>query len=174
MLVYLQMIDTEEDRHKFEIIYEEYRQTMIKVAYKVLHNKQDAEDAVHLAFLKVAEIITTIEDAISPRTEGLMVVIAKNKAIDIYRENERKGTVELQEWDEDVSAEIINDGLLVHCIAKLQDNYRNLLLLKYYHGYSTNEVARIMGISEVNASKLDQRAKKKLKEMYDKENSHTH
>ncbi len=34
MLVYLQMIDTEEDRHKFEIIYEEYRQTMIKVAYK--------------------------------------------------------------------------------------------------------------------------------------------
>lgn len=174
MLVYLQMIDTEEDRHKFEIIYEEYRQTMVKVAYKVLHNKQDAEDAVHLAFLKVAEIITTIEDSVSPRTEGLMVVIAKNKAIDIYRENERNDTVELQEWDEDVSAEISNDGLLVQCIAKLQDNYRRLLLLKYYHGYSTKEVAKIMGISEVNASKLDQRAKKKLKEIYDRENSHTH
>ena len=43
-----------------------------------------------------------------------------------------------------------------------------MIILKYYHGYSTKEVAEILGISDTNASKIDQRAKKKLEELYNK------
>ena len=47
MLIYWQLIETEEDKSKFEEIYTEYRYLMQYLAYKRLHNKQDAEDAVH-------------------------------------------------------------------------------------------------------------------------------
>ena len=51
MLIYLQMIESPEDQSKFEEIYLKYKQTMYAVAYDILHNPQDAEDAVHHAFL---------------------------------------------------------------------------------------------------------------------------
>ena len=57
MLVYLQMIETPDDRSKFEIIYLEYRDYMYRVAFAILHNVEDAEDAVHYAFVKIAENI---------------------------------------------------------------------------------------------------------------------
>ena len=50
MMIYLQMIDTPEDRSKFEFLYMEYRGLMFHVANKILHNEQDAEDTVHQAF----------------------------------------------------------------------------------------------------------------------------
>ena len=47
MLIYMMMIDSEEDRSKFEKIYLKYRKLMHTVAYKILRNHEDTEDAVH-------------------------------------------------------------------------------------------------------------------------------
>lgn len=55
MLVYLQIIETQNDREKFEEIYTAYRKLMLYVANEVLKNDQDAEDAVHEAFISVAK-----------------------------------------------------------------------------------------------------------------------
>ena len=55
MLIYLQMIETPEDRSKFETLYEEYRDVMYAVAFKILCNNMDAEDALHQAFVNIAE-----------------------------------------------------------------------------------------------------------------------
>ena len=50
MIVYLQIIETAEERSKFEQLYLEYKGLMFHVAFDILHNEQDAEDAVHQAF----------------------------------------------------------------------------------------------------------------------------
>lgn len=57
MLIYVQMIETPQDKSKFEAIYEEYYGLMYHTAYKYLKHEQDAEDAVHHAFVKIAENI---------------------------------------------------------------------------------------------------------------------
>ena len=54
MLIYLQVIEPEEDKNKFEDIYQKYRGLMYYVAYKRLHHEQDTEDAVHHAFMKIS------------------------------------------------------------------------------------------------------------------------
>lgn len=51
------MLETPEEKSLFEQIYLEYRGLMFHVAYEILHNEQDAEDAVHQAFVKIAENI---------------------------------------------------------------------------------------------------------------------
>ena len=61
MIVYLQMIETDEDKSKFEEIYQEYRNLMYYVAYKRMQHEQDAEDVVHHVFVKIAENIKNIE-----------------------------------------------------------------------------------------------------------------
>ena len=55
MMIYLQMIETQEDRSVFERVYHRYRNMMYTVAYDILHNESDAEDAVHAAFVSIAE-----------------------------------------------------------------------------------------------------------------------
>ena len=169
MLIYLMMIDSEKEQSKFEIIYKTYQRAMFYIAYKILHNEQDAEDAVHQAFIKIVENINKIEEAVCPKTKGYVVTIVENKAIDIYRKKQKLQLLELNETITGIEVEYHGEGALTKCILNLPLNYRELILLKYLHGYSTKEIAKIMGISNSNASKLDQRAKKKLEDLCKKE-----
>ena len=47
MLVYLMMIDSQEDQSKFEKVYLTYRGLMYHVAYKILNNKIYSNDKIH-------------------------------------------------------------------------------------------------------------------------------
>lgn len=67
MIVYMQLIDIAEDRSKFERLYEQYKQLMFYTAFQILKRPQDAEDAVHLAFLSIAENISRISDLDCPK-----------------------------------------------------------------------------------------------------------
>ena len=89
MLIYLQMIETFEDKNKFEELYLEYRNLMYRVAYKFLKQEQDAEDAVHYAFIKIAENIKIIEP-VSPRTRQYVVTIVENRARDVLRKRSKE------------------------------------------------------------------------------------
>ena len=86
MIVYLQLIDTAEDRSKFEQLYEQYKQLMFYTAFQILKRPQDAEDAVHHAFLSIAENISKISDPDCPKTRAYIVTIVERKAIDMLRD----------------------------------------------------------------------------------------
>ncbi len=55
MLIHLSVIESEDDRSKFEVIYERYRGLMFYTAMQILNHQQDAEDAVHQAFVSIIE-----------------------------------------------------------------------------------------------------------------------
>lgn len=169
MLIYLQMIDTPEDRSKFELLYLEYRGLMFHVANKILHNEQDAEDTVHQAFLKVAENIEKIGDPKCPKTQSYIVTIAENKAIDLYRRRQKHPMVALNDDLPGVAAMYAGENTLAACILKLPARYREVILLRYFQGYSVKEAAALLGLSLSAASKLNQRAKNRLRELYEKE-----
>ena len=44
LIMYLQMLDTPEEKIRFEQIYLKYREKMFHVADSILHNDQDAEE----------------------------------------------------------------------------------------------------------------------------------
>ena len=99
MLIYLTMIEAEEDRHRFLSLYRRYKKLMLYIAHDILHDPHDAEDAVHEAFLRLAEMIEKIHEIDCPETRSLIVMITKSKAIDLYRKKKRRaGTVPLEDW----------------------------------------------------------------------------
>jgi len=165
MLIYLQMIETPEDKTKFETLYTEYKEWMGTIAFSILNNKHDAEDAVHNAFVKIAENIKKVDDPHSKKTRSYIVTIIETKAIDIYRKKQRHPEVPISEEDMGIHFDYSNCGNLARCIAQLPPRQRAVLTLKYRHGYSNQEIAKILKISVHNAIKIDQRAKANLKEL---------
>ena len=126
MIVYLQMIETNEDKSKFEEIYQEYRNLMYYVAYKRMQHEQDAEDVVHHVFVKIAENIKHIEP-VSPKTKQLIVTMVDNRVTDIFRVRGRHPVVMYN--DELKNSPVIgNEGedLLTECILKLPEQQRRV------------------------------------------------
>lgn len=167
MLIYLALIESEENQSKFEIIYREYRNLMFHVANKILQNEHDSEDVVHQAFLKLIEIIDTIDEAKCPKTRNLVVTIVERKAIDLYRTRKRRTILSLDEENINVPVNsdienIPDNSLIAVAIATLPTKYRELLLLKYDSGYSEKEIARLLSMTEATVKKTIQRAKAKL------------
>lgn len=169
LLIYLQMIETEEEQSKFEVIYHEYFPLMFHIAYQILRHQQDAEDAVHQAFVSIAENITKIDQPLSPQTKRYVAVIAENKAIDVHRKSQRHPITSLEDVSPGIGIPVEYDGddELVKCILELNPLQRQVIWLKYHYGYSLREISSMLKISLPWAIQLDQRAKKKLKKLYE-------
>lgn len=166
MIIYLQTIETDEDMSKFEEIYYVYRNLMYRIAYDRLQHVQDAEDVVHHAFVKIAENIKNIEP-VSPKTKQFIVIMIENRVTDIFRTRGKHPVIDYNdELQSHMSAETDGEDLLVECILKLPEQQRTVIWMKYHHGYSLREIAKMLGVSLAWAQKIDQRAKKKLEELY--------
>lgn len=166
MIIYLQMIETDEDKSKFEEIYYAYRNLMYRIAYDRLQHIQDAEDVVHQAFVKIAENIKSIEP-VSPKTKQFIAIMIENKVTDVFRmRNKHPVTDYHDELQNHLSAEMAGEDLLVECILKLSEQQRTVIWMKYHHGYTLKEISKMLGISLAWAQKIDQRAKTKLEELY--------
>ena len=153
---------------KLEIIYKEYSGLMYSKAFSILKNQSDAEDAVSDAFLRLLKNRNKIEDPYSNKTKSFAMIITENCAIDIYRKRKRLNEVELdEEIQEKVSQDIgiydySGENRVTEQIMRLSPKYRNILILKYVHGFDYSEIAEFLNVTETNARKIGQRAKDKL------------
>ena len=165
MLVYIQMIDAPEEKDKFERIYLKYRELMFYIANKILQNHQDAEDAVHAAFLSVAENMEKVSTPDCPKTKGYIVTITENKAIDLYRKKKRHPKALFLEETAGLEVSYEGSHTIAHCFARLSSRDRDILMLRYRYGYTAREIAKILNLSEANANKRIQRAKDRLEKL---------
>ena len=174
MIIYLQMLETPEEKSKFEQIYVEYRHLMFYVANQILHHQSDSEDVVHEAFLRVIKIIDKIEEAKCPKTKNLVVIITERIAIDRYRRRKKVQFISLDEEGMDVFSTKDTENMEIHsslalAMASLPEKYRAVLMLRYDNGFSEAEVAQILSMSIANVHKTVQRAKKKLEDILEEQ-----
>ena len=162
MLIYLQMIESEEDKSKFEKLYNQYRHLMFSVANKILDNQFDAEDAVHKAFVSIIDNLDKIKEVDCPKTKAYVVIITENKAIDIIRSKKHIIEDELIDTLYGIEIPMPGDGGLADAMAKLPARYREVLLLRFDNGYKTKEIAKMMNMTEGSMQKLIWRAKDAL------------
>lgn len=171
MLIYLAMLDDEKDKSKFEQLYLKYRQLMFYIANDILKDKHLAEDAVHKAFLKLINHLDKIQETEGHKTKSFIVIVTKNIAIDMYRKRKKENIISLDAFEyelEDLAAtydDLYEDNEVIAAITSLSHNYSSVLILKFSHGYSDAEIARILSITEENVRQRIARAKKKLKQI---------
>ncbi len=159
MLIYLSMIESADDRSKFEIIYERYRGLMFYTTMRILNHQQDAEDAVHQAFVSIIENLEKITDPDCPKTSAYVVIIAERKAIDIYRRKSKISPLEFNESMFGTEAMSAETGNLADAILRLPVTYREIVLLRYHYNFSTKEIAKMLGMTDSATQKALWRAK---------------
>lgn len=179
MLFDIGSIGDRRQQNKFTELYNAYRYTMLYVANSILKNQSEAEDVVHDAFLKILEIIDQIGEVNCSKTKSLIVIIVKNKAIDRFRREKHTEQHPLDDYEYTLADDDGEPGdivigrqgyeRLIAAIGSLGDKYTSVLELKYIHGYSNSEVARILDIEPKAVNMRLYRAKGRLREILAKE-----
>ena len=173
MMIYLQMLETSEEKVRFEELVHTYKNLMFYVANQILNNEHDAEDAVQQAFYAILKNFQKISEIKCPQTRSFVVTVVERKAIDLYRSKNRNTVVSFDEEFINIPA-CTGDATsgqtdLARALAMLPTRYRELLLLKYDSGYSEQEIAAMCSMKPANVKKTIHRAKKKLELLLEKE-----
>lgn len=169
MLIYLQMIESEEDRDKFAKLYTKYKNMMFRIAMDFFHNEADAEDAVHQTFLKIIANLDKIGQVDCRKTRSYIAVITEHTSIDLLRKQKRHEEVPLDSLNDTLAAEetVVEDDL-VYLIDGLKPVYREVLYLRYFDEYEEKEIAKLLGLSYSNVRKIVERAKHDLRELLER------
>ncbi len=153
------MSDT--DQKTFEQYIRDYAPNMYRLALAMLHNRQDAEDAVSEAVLKAYEKRHTLRD--QDRFKPWIMQITANEARKIYGKNKRITPMENVEAYMPVFREESHE--LWDVVMQLENVYREVIILYFYERFSIKEIGTILHIPEGTVKSRLSRGKKALKEM---------
>jgi len=169
LALYLQMLDTPEEKLRFEQIYREYRDLMYRVADSVLHNSQDAEDAVQNAFLRIIRHFSKFRNAPAGDVAPQLVVITRNEAISVLRK--KRDAAPLEDWDAfaETSEEVADYHALVDSFTRLPQIYRAVMEMKLLSGCSDGEIAAKLRLSKTAVSTRISRGRKLLRDIVERE-----
>lgn len=177
---YLSIIDTEEKKSKFELIYNQYRKLMFYISNEILSDETLAEDIVQDSFIKIIENLDAIEVVDSPATKRFIVIIVRNHSINVYNERKKKTPVPLTDVEHMLFKEMLlyepNDhdleelGEIGKAILQIPIIYRDVITLKYIDDFTNEEIAKFLNISEATVRKRIERAKQKIQELLEREN----
>lgn len=172
LAIYLSMIDTPQEKLLFETLYRENLQDMYAVAFSVLNNKEDAEDAVHQSFLKIADNFAKISQMPRNELKAYIVIISRNTAINMYNSNKRRAehTAELTDNLPDSGYEYHEEdhSQLVAAIKQLPQMYKDVLFLYYLQGFSAKQTAAQLGITANAVRQRALRARQMLKKIMER------
>ena len=169
LVYYLQILDTPEEKIRFEQIYLKYRGLMYHVADGILHDCQDAEDAVHNAFLRIIKKFSRFQNTPAKDLAPQIVVIARNEAISLLRK--RKDADPLEDWEgfAETAEEVSDYHALVDTFTRLPQTYRAAMEMKLLLGYSDGEIAAKLGLSKTAVSVRISRGRQLLRDIVERE-----
>lgn len=159
------LLEDEIELTLFERLYYDYRGLVKSIALRIIDNNAAAEDAVQETMLKVARYIKKFKGLDAKQTAALISVIARNCAVSVLRE-ERRQSPPTTEEEPSVQPPCRSLRLAVDA---LSDELREPLILRYYYGFTTPELAALLGISLPAAYKRIERAKSALRKMLGEE-----
>ena len=171
LIFYLSLIDTAEDKEKFEKLYNEYKRLMKYIANDILHDDYLSEDAVHEAFIRIANNYKKISDVKCHKTRAFVVIIVRRIALSMYakRKSHPEFTTEAPEYfisEPNQELEKLIDKLdlemIVSKTGQLSENDGQILMLKYIYDYDDRVLAKFLGIKDTVFRKRLERARKKL------------
>lgn len=159
------------DVYAFAKLYDYFVDRIYKYIYFKIGNAPDAEDLTAQVFLKAWEAIPSYHITGRPFSAWLYR-IAHNAVVDYFRM--RRETVSLDDVSrEDRSANLdeltdqqLTAEALQRAIRRLTEAQRQVILLRFIEGYSTEEVAVVMGKGEGAIRTLQHRALASLERIF--------
>ncbi|MBO5417977.1 MAG: sigma-70 family RNA polymerase sigma factor [Clostridia bacterium] len=174
---YLTLVDEPEDKSLVEKIYYDYRDHMFAAANGILQNEQDAEDAVHDAFVKIAQNIKMFRKYDEDHLKASVLAITRHRALNMLKKG---SNVEIDSLDDEKSEafrsahdtqDIEQDFIdklryerLNRAIENLAEGDRDLITLYYVQRLPGKDIAKMFDMKDCTVRKKAERLRKKLYE----------
>lgn len=144
----------------------EYENSLYHVAFSIVHNNEDAADAIQNSLIKAYTKLNTLKRDEFFKTWIMRILI--NECYQFIRST--KGTIQLDDSYKatDISEEIDNNSDIYFALKCLESSYRVPIILFYIEGYSVAEIAASLDISVSTVKIRLHRGRKKLLEIMEK------
>lgn len=154
LMFYSALIEDAEDRITFDHIFHTFKDDMMAIAYNILQNRHDAEDAVQNAMLNLAISIKCVPEDKNER-RAYSLTAARNAALRLQKRNAKHhANISLDDviavipYDDDVFEQIVMqeeyEALLDH-IDHLPLHMKECLLLRYVADMQPREIGKLLG-----------------------------
>ena len=144
---------------------DEYGNSILRLAYSYLHSMSDAEDILQdtlIQYIKTAPQLTG-----AAHEKAWLMKVAANLSKNKIQYNQVRRTDEL---DETLVAEDRKDLQFVwEAVRQLPEHYREVIHLFHYEGYSTAQIARMLGRKEATVRSDLRRGRMQLRDILKEE-----
>ena len=149
---------------RFETLYEQYGNDVLRMAHFYLGDRQRAEDVCQDVFVKLYLHADTIEPG---KEKAWLLRVTVNACRDLWRGAWVKRVIlgspafELVPAPDEIG-KMTDQQELMSAVNQLPANFKEVILLHYYQGYGINEIAEMMDLPEGTISSRLSRGRKKL------------
>ena len=163
------------DAENFKRKFLSFHPKLIRIAYALVENKADAEDILQDAYFKLWNKRDELPDIENP--EAFCVTLVKNLSLDFLRSpraNRREEEIEsvfTLATDSSPEKELETkdkEQQIRQLINRLPENQRQVLRLRGIDDCSMDEIEQITGLNAVNVRVLLSRARKVIREQFEK------
>lgn len=163
-------------RHYAQFV-REHEANILTYVYRMIGNKEDAEDITQSALLQAWETWNRVDPELSGGYVKWCYRIARNLAIDLMRKRKPR-TADDEEMEraadlrvlkpEDVYEHRVQSNEVRECIQALNEKYREVLVLRYQEDMSYEKIAEILELPISTIETRIFRAKKMLRQRLDR------
>ena len=153
----------------FETLFHAHHELVYRTAYSLLGNTADAEDVLQTVFLRL--IRREVPPDFQNNVRGYFYRAAVNIALDVIRSRKRfEVTADAERFERPVnscgsdSPQTAHQGL-TKAMAELSPEAAHILVLRYVHGYSDAEIAKLLGRSRSAIAVALFRSRARLKKL---------
>ena len=150
--------------HQLEEYIHSYKNTVFRLAYSYVKNREDAEDITQDAFVRLFVCENSFESG--ENVKAWLIRVAINLSKDLLRSSWYKRRADL---DDNIPVETEQESYLLDCVKKLNPEYSLVIYLYYYEGYSVNEIAELRSMNSATVRTRLARARNQLRKLLLKE-----
>lgn len=151
--------------------YDAYSDALFRFAYFQVSDREVAKDIVQDVFMETWKCIADGGEIRNIR--AYLYRVARNRIIDYYRKHKTQSLDVIYESRVDFGDEIgtaaaetqMEASHMLRLLQKVEQKYREPVLLRYMEGLGTKEIAEILGETEGNTSVLVHRGLEQLKKL---------
>lgn len=143
-------------------IYDRHVDTVYRICYSYMKNPADTEDMVQETFLRLLSTGKRFEN--ERHEKAWLIVTASNLCKDALKKWWRRNE-NIDDFSHLADHSHKKDSSVLEAILRLPKDYKTVVYMYYYEGYTTAEIAGHLGCPEATVRSRLSRARKQLRSM---------
>lgn len=164
MTVQYESLDHSSCSLSFDELYKLYATDILRVSYYYLGSRELAEDVTQDVFVKLIINKPILEQG---KEKSWLLKVAMNRCRDLWRSSWIKKVILGHPGFEcfpapDEIGKLADQSALSEAVSRLKPEFKEVVLLFYYQGFSVSEIAEMLQIAEGTVSSRLSRARERL------------